>query len=263
VVCLVHGIGDHSGRYGHLCSALLDAGYAVEAFDLRGHGRSDGRRGDTSIDETMNDIELVLDDARRRFPSIPCLLYGHSLGGLLALADTLRRRPILAGVVVSGPALHTALREQKPKVLAVRLLGRLLPRLTLPSGLEDSLLSRDPEVVAAYRADPLVHSRGSLRFARGAIDAIDWTLTHADRFPVPLLILHGGADRLDYPSGSRLLAEKVPGDCTLKLYDGLYHEIHNEPERQLVLDDLVRWLDHHLPGASPRPPTKGPQAHTT
>ncbi|HZD67570.1 MAG TPA: alpha/beta hydrolase [Actinomycetes bacterium] len=252
VVCLVHGLGDHSGRYRHLCSALVGAGYAVAAFDLRGHGRSDGRRGHTLIDETMNDIDLVLDDTRRRFGSIPCFLYGHSLGGLLVLAYALRRRPALAGVVASGPALHTALREQKAKVLAVRALGRLLPRVTLPSGLEDSLLSRDPEVVAAYRADPLVHSRASLGFAMGALATIDWTLAHADRFPLPLLILHGGADRLNYPSGSRAFADRAGGDCTLKIYQGLYHEIHNEPERQRMLDDLVHWLDDHVPPSGAR-----------
>jgi len=243
VVCVVHGIGEHSGRYGHLVSVLMRAGYYVEAFDLRGHGRSDGRRGHTPIDETMDDIELVLNDTRQRFGSIPCFLYGHSLGGLLVLAYTLHRRPPLAGVVASGSALHTALREQRAKVFAVRVFGRLLPRVTLPSGLDDSLLSRDPEVVAAYRADPLVHARGSLGFARGVMSAIDWTNANAERFPVPLLILHGGADRLTYPAGSRAFAGMVPGDCTLNIYEGLYHEIHNEPERQQVFFDLIHWLD--------------------
>jgi acylglycerol lipase len=252
VVCVVHGIGEHSGRYGHLCSALVQAGYAVAAFDLRGHGRSDGGRGHVPIDETMDDIDLVLDDTKGRFGSVPCFLYGHSLGGLLVLAYALRRRPALAGIVASGSALHTALREQKAKVLAVRVLGRLLPRVTLPTGLDDQALSRDPEVVAAYRADPLVHDRASLGFARETIATMDWTLAHADRLALPVLLIHGDADQVNYSSGSRAFAGRVPGDCTLKVYEGLYHEIHNEPEKQRVLDDLVHWLDDHVPPSGAR-----------
>jgi alpha-beta hydrolase superfamily lysophospholipase len=246
-VCMVHGIGDHCLLYDHPRNALLRAGYAVSAFDLPGHGRSEGRRGHFRVDDAMNDIELVLDDTRRQFGSIPCFLYGHSLGALLVLHYALRRRPPLAGVVVTGPPFRTALREHRGKVLAVRGLGRLLPGVTLESGLDATLISRDPDVVAAYRADPLVHSRASLGWARDVIAATDWDLANADRFSLPLLIMHGGADRLNYPGGSLRFAERVPGDCTVKVYDGLYHEIHNEPERQQVFDDLIRWLDAHLP----------------
>lgn len=246
-VCVVHGIGDHSGLYGHLCNALLRGGYAVSTFDLRGHGRSDGRRGHLRIDDAMADIELVLDDTRRRFERIPCFLYGHSLGALLVLHYALRRRPSLAGVVAVGPPFRTALLEHRPKMLAVRALGSLLPTVTLPSGLDATLISRDPAVVAAYQADPLVHSRASLGLARDVMGAVDGDLAGANRFSLPLLIMHGGADQLNHPSGSRLFAERVSGDCTVRIYDGLYHEIHNEPERQRVFDDLLSWLDAHAP----------------
>jgi alpha-beta hydrolase superfamily lysophospholipase len=245
-VCMVHGIGDHSLLYSHPRDALLRAGYAVSAFDLRGHGRSDGRRGHLRVDDAMDDIELLLDDTRQRFGSIPCFLYGHSLGALFVLHYALLRRPPLAGVVATGPPFRTALSENRAKMVAVRALGGLLPGLTLPSGLDATLISRDPDVVAAYRGDPLVHSRASLGLARDVMAAADWDLANADRFSLPLLIMHGGADRLNYPSGSRLFAERVPGDCTLEVYDGLYHEIHNEPERQQVFDDLIGWLDARL-----------------
>ena len=248
-VCLVHGIGDHSGLYGHLCDGLLRGGYAVSTFDLRGHGRSDGRRGYLRIDDAMGDLELVLDDTRRRF-GLPCFLYGHSLGALLVLHYALQRRPPLAGVVAVGPPYHTALREHRAKMLAIRAFGSLLPSVTLKSGLDATLISRDPHVVAAYRADPLVHSRASFGLARDAMAAADHDLANADRFALPLLIMHGGADRVNYPSGSRLFAERVPGDCTLMVYEGLYHEIHNEPERQQVFDDLLPWLDTHTPAQS-------------
>ena len=244
VIGLVHGLGEHCGRYWRVATRLTEAGYAVSSFDLRGHGHSGGRRGDTRFAQAFADIDRLLADAADRFPERPRFLYGHSLGGLLVLAYTLDRRPDIAGVVASGPALHTALREQKAKVLLVRMLGPVLPRVGLPSGLDDGLISRDPGVVSAYRADPLVHDRATLGFGLDAIRAADATLAAAARFSVPLLLLHGGADRLTYPTGSRAFAAAVdPGLCTLTVYDGLFHELHNEPERARVLDDVVAWLD--------------------
>ena len=247
IVVLVHGLGEHSGRYEAVAARLTEAGYAVSSFDLRGHGQSAGGRGDTRFAVTFQDIDRLLADAAGRFTPRPCFLYGHSLGGLLVLAYTLERRPAVAGVVASGAALHTALREQKVKLILVRLLGPLLPRLALPSGLDDRFISRDPDVVAAYRADPLVHDKATLGFGLDAVRAADATLAGAARFPVPLLLLHGGADRLTYPSGSRAFAAALDPDmCTLTVYDELYHEVHNEPERAGVLDDVVAWLDRQL-----------------
>jgi acylglycerol lipase len=246
VVGLVHGLGEHSGRYGPVAARLTGAGYAVWAFDLRGHGLSTGRRGDTRFADTMADIDRLLAAARDRFPDRPVFLYGHSLGGLLVLSYTLRRRPAVAGVVATGAALHNPHREQKAKLLVVRLLAPLLPHLALPSGLDETLISRDPEVVAAYRADPLTHDRATLGFGRDAVEASDAALAAAAGFPAPLLLLHGGADRLTYPSGSRAFAAPLASrDCTLTVYDGLFHEVHNEPERGRVLDDVVAWLDRH------------------
>jgi alpha-beta hydrolase superfamily lysophospholipase len=247
VVCLVHGLGEHCGRYDAVAGRLTAAGYAVFAFDLRGHGQSGGRRGDTRFAATYDDIDRLLGDAAERHPGLPRFLYGHSLGGLLVLSYTLTRRPALAGVVASGAPLHNALREQKVKILAVRLLAPLLPHLALPSGLDDTLISRDPAVVAAYRADPLTHDRATLGFGRDAIDAADSALDSAAEFPVPLLLLHGGADRLTYPSGSRAFAAALgAGRCTLIVYDGLFHEVHNEPEQAQVSADVVAWLDDRL-----------------
>lgn len=247
VVCLVHGLGEHSGRYDAVAARLTAAGYGVCAFDLRGHGESGGRRGDTRFAAAYEDIDRLLADAAGWFPRAPRFLYGHSLGGLLVLSYTLGRRPALAGVVASGAALHNSLREQKAKLFLVRILAPLLPGLALPSGLDDTLISRDPAVVAAYRADPLTHDRATLGFGRDAVDAADAALAHAVEFPVPLLLLHGGADRLTYPSGSRAFAAALGAErCTLVVYDGLYHEVHNEPEQSRVSADVVAWLDRHL-----------------
>jgi Lysophospholipase len=245
VVGLVHGLGEHAGRYGDVVARLTDAGYAVCAIDLRGHGHSSGRRGHTLVDDCVADIDRLVDETARRFPDVPRFLYGHSFGGLLVLSHLLRRRPAVAGAVVTGPALHTDLRAQKLKVLATRVLGRFLPEVTLPSGLDSSLISHDQAVVAAYGADPLVHDRVSLGFGHQALAAIDHVLAHAGELSVPLLVLHGGADRLTFPSGSEALAAGVRGDCTLHVHDGLYHELHHEPEREAVFDEIVAWLDAH------------------
>lgn len=246
VVALVHGLGDHAGRYDDLVAALTGAGYAIGAVDLRGHGRSSGPRGHTLVSACMGDVDRLIDESARRYPGVPRFLYGHSFGGLIVLAHLLRRRPAVAGAVVTGPALHTDLRAQKVKVLATRALGRFLPTVAVPSGLDAAGISRDPEVVGAYRADPLVHDRVSLGFGREALAAIDDTLARAGELAVPLLVLHGGADRLTFPSGSEALAAKVTGDCTLRIFDGLYHEVHHEPERDAVFAEVVAWLEAHL-----------------
>ena len=247
VVCLVHGHGEHSGRYGHVAAALNRAGHALLALDLRGHGRSTGRRGHTpSLQALLEDLDLLLEQAARLFPGRPRFLYGHSMGGLLVLRYTLQRRPSLAGVIATASALRSTLENQRFKVALARLLSRLLPALALPSGLDPDTLSRDPAVVQAYRHDPLVHDRISFRLAGELLGASRWCMEHAADFPVPLLLIHGGADRLTLPEGSREFAARAPGNCTLKVWEGLYHEVHNEPEQGEVLADILSWMEERL-----------------
>lgn len=243
VVCLVHGFGEHTGRYVHVAEHLARAGYALSAFDLRGHGRSDGRRGDARFSPTLRDIDDLLEDERGRAEGAPVFLYGHSLGGLLALTWCLARGARLPGVVVSGPALHTAAREKRLKVLVTRLFGRLVPTLTVSGVLDREKLMRDPAALAAYVADPLVHNQGTAGFGLDAIAAMDRVLERAQDLASPLLLLHGGADRMNYPSGSLHVADKLGSRCTLRVYDGVFHTLHHEPERGQVLDDVVAWLD--------------------
>ncbi|MGE5124918.1 MAG: lysophospholipase [Betaproteobacteria bacterium] len=239
---LVHGLGEHGGRYEHLARRLTDAGYALDAFDLRGHGRSSGRRGDTRIEPALGDVERLLARAGARHPGLPLFLYGHSLGALVVLTALVRRRPRVAAAILSAPPLRNALREQRVKVLLARALGGLLPWLTLRAGLEAAALSRDPGVVAAYLADPLVHGSASLGLARDSLAATEAVESACD-LALPLLILHGGADRIAYPAGSRALAARLAGDVSLREYPGLFHEPHNEPERDAVIEDAIAWLD--------------------
>lgn len=247
VICLVHGLGEHSGRYHHLAAALTEAGYAVLAYDLRGHGRSGGPRGHMpSFEAFMKDIDRLMEQAAQRYPDKPRFLYGHSLGGILVLNYALRRRPDVRGVVATASGLRTALEEQKGKVALVRLLGGLFPGLTLPSGLDPQTLSHDRRVVEAYVNDPLVHDKISLGFGKIMLEVIPWTFAHAAEFPVPLLLMHGTDDALGYARGSEEFARLAGDKATLKLWPGLYHEIHNEPQQREVFDYLIAWLDGHL-----------------
>ena len=248
VVALVHGLGEHSGRYAHVAEVLNQAGYAVVAFDLRGHGKSTGQRGDVPSSEAiLGDVGHLLEEAQKRFPGRPCFLYGHSLGGILVLYYTLRCRPQLAGVVATSAGLITALHKQTLKVALSRVLGLIRPTLSMPTGLENAALSRDPEVVRAYEQDPLVHNQATLRAGNLLLGMTRWTLDHASEFSLPLLLIHGSADRIAFPESSTEFARGLGSRATLKIWEGLYHETHNEPEKGEVLAYLVDWLNKHLP----------------
>lgn len=247
VVCLVHGLGEHTGRYAHVGKALNDAGYALFGFDLRGHGQTGGARGHfPSLDAVMQDIRQFVQFQSRNHPELPIFLYGHSLGGLLALAYAIRHPDGLQGVIVTGAGLRSALQEQKGKIALVKLLGSLLPTLVVKSELEVAGLSRDETVVRAYVNDPLVHDKTSLGLGKAGLTAIDLCFARAREFKPPLLITHGKADRITYPSGSEdfaRLAGETNKDVTLKLWEGMYHEIHNEPEQAEVFKTMIEWMD--------------------
>jgi alpha-beta hydrolase superfamily lysophospholipase len=244
VICLIHGLGEHSGRYHHVAHRLNTAGYAVFASDLRGHGRSSGKRGHApSLHRFHEEIETLIQMGRDRFAEKPVFLYGHSLGGILALSYSLSKKPDLAGIVVTGLALRTALHEQKMKIALAKILGRVLPEVTLSSGLDPVTICTDPTVVDNYVCDPLVHNQISFRMSNLLLQEIERLYTRVKEFHLPLLIMHGGNDQLGYPQGSEDFAMQVVGDCTFKIWEGMSHEIHNEPGMDEVFDYLIDWLD--------------------
>lgn len=249
-IAFVHGLGEHTGRYAHVGNALTGSGYALVGFDLRGHGKSGGARGHfPSLEAVLQDIRQFLQQLTRLHPETPQFLYGHSLGGILVLSYVLQYSAGLKGVIATGAGLRTPLQDQKVKIAMVNLLGPVFPGLTLASGLDANTISRDPDVVKKYVADPLVHDRASLGLGKSALTAIDLCFTRASRFPLPLLIMHGSEDKLTYPAGSEdfaRLAGEGGADVTLKLWDGLHHEIHNEPEQTEVFRAMIDWLDRHL-----------------
>jgi alpha-beta hydrolase superfamily lysophospholipase len=250
LVALVHGLGEHTGRYEHVAKAMTDAGYAIAGFDLRGHGMSAGIRGHfPSLGAVMQDIRDFFNFLTQRYPELPQFLYGHSLGGLLALTYVLKHSAGLKGVIATSAGLRSPLTEQKVKILMVKLLGSLAPTALLSSGLETAAISHDPDVIKTYLADSLSHDRVSLAFGKTALNATNYAWSHAGEFPVPLLLVHGTSDRITYSHGSAdfaRLAEKSNKDVTLKLWDGLYHETHNEPQKEQVIQFMIDWLNSHL-----------------
>lgn len=248
VVCLVHGLGEHSGRYAHVAEALNAAGYTLFGFDLRGHGKSGGARGHTpTYDVLMDDIGRLLDEAAARYPDRPRFLYGHSLGGNLVLNYGLRRKPAIAGVISTSPGLRVTNPLPPLQIALARVMNKLQPGMQIANGLALDGLARDPEVIRAYTHDPLVHNKISVRLATGMLDAGEWAIVHAAEFPLPLLLVHGTADKLTSARATEEFAAKVPaGRCTLKLWEGFYHETHNEPEKAEVLAYMVNWLHGKL-----------------
>ncbi len=250
VIVLVHGLGEHSGRYDHVVARLLDEGYAIHTLDHRGHGRSDGPRALIhDMDDVVSDLDALVDQAVAAQPGVPVFLLGHSMGGLISLRYALAHQDRLAGLILSA-SLAALDAVPKPLELVARTLSVVAPQAPVIA-LDSALVSRDPAVVAGYRSDPLVH-HGKIP-ARTAVQLADTV----ERFPdsvgaitVPVLILYGTADRLCPPAGSVMLGERIgSSDKTVTAYDGLFHEILNEPERERVLDDIAGWLAARAPAS--------------
>jgi len=247
VICLVHGLGEHTSRYVHVAEAFTKDGFIIFGADLHGHGRSGGPRGHiSSIEDFMQDIDVLLAQARTRYPGLPIILYGHSLGGILVLHYSLLRKPNIKGVIATSSGLHTALEKQYTKVMLAKILGALIPNTTLASGLDPKSISRDEKVVQAYMNDPLVHDKVSLGFGKIMIGVTTWTLAHAAEFPLPLLLMHGKADLIAFPSSSTEFAAALREKCTLVLWDDAYHELHNEPEKEEVFKTMNLWMNARL-----------------
>lgn len=247
VVCLVHGHGEHIARYEHVALALTNAGYAMIAYDQRGHGKSGGARGHTpTYDALMDDIAALLSQAETRYPGLPRFLYGHSMGGNEVINFALRRKPDLAGVIATGPWLKLAFEPPAMQVILGRMMNRIAPGFTQNSKLDAAALSHDPKLVEAYKNDPLVHDKISARLFVEIYESGDWALAHAADFSLPLLLMHGSADRLTSANASREFAKNGGKNITLHIWDGDFHEIHNELDQAEVFQMMIHWLNARL-----------------
>ncbi len=243
VILLVHGLGEHAARYAGWAERFNEMGVALRAFDLPGHGRTEGRWGVVpSPGKVFDTIDTLLVEIGRDFPKLPVFLYGHSLGGGIVLNYLIRRKPDITGSIVTSP--WVILSESPPplKLLLVNVAGKLMPGMTQPSGLKTEYLSRDPEVVTAYGHDPLVHGLISAGLYQWMSDAAAETLSRAGEISVPLLIAHGRNDMITSSSGSVRVAGAAPR-ATLKLWDEGYHELHNDLLKDEHFAFITEWMD--------------------
>ena len=255
VVLLVHGLGEHAMRYDHVASKLMDWGFAVRAYDQRGHGVSGGARGVLPTDTALlDDLAEMVDDTRQRWRSgaaiqpLPLILLGHSMGGLVASRFVALNIREVDGLVLSSPALDAGLNAFQKMLLAV--LPRFAPNLQVGNGLDAHYISHDERVVKAYLADRLVHHKVSPRLASFVATAGPPTVAAAAQWHTPTLLMYAGADRLVNPAGSRAFAENAaassdvkPGTVTAKCFDAMHHELFNEIEADLVFEALKSWLN--------------------
>ena len=248
VVCLVHGHGEHIERYEHVAEAFNKAGYSMIGFDHRGHGQSEGARGHIpSYAMLLDDISRFRKEVHEYYPNIPHFIYGHSMGGNIVLNYAMREKPEVTGVIATGPWLKLAFDPPAIQVFMGKMMNKINPGFIQTSGLETAALSRDPEVVRAYEEDSLVHNKISARLFVEMYESGLWALEHASEFPLPLLLMHGSEDRLTSAAASKEFGVKAPADkITTKIWDGFYHELHNEPEKDEVIKTMIDWMDSKL-----------------
>lgn len=250
LVCLVHGFGEHSGRYRHVAQMMTDAGFVVVGLDQRGHGRSQGKRGYTpAYAQSLADIGTFMAEAQRRFPDLPTYLYGHSMGGNMVLGYTLRHRPTsLRGVISTSPWLRLTTPPPQSQVTGAKLVSKLISTFTITNEFEPLVLTHDTAVDEAYNSDPHNHGRMSAKLFLGVTEGGEEIIRRAREFPLPLLLVHGTADPVTSYEASVEFAQTAPPSTTFKEWPNLYHETHNEPQQAEVIAFTVGWLEGQLEG---------------
>lgn len=247
VVCIVHGFNEHSTRYARAAAYLNNAGYAVLTYDEFGHGKTTGKRGHApSYEAFLDSVKTILDEAEKRYPTIKKFLWGHSMGGGIVLNYLLKRKPNIAGAIATGPLLKLGFEPPAIKVMLAKLMVNIYPAFTESAALDSSAISRDKDEVKKYDADPYNHGKITAGTFLGFFEAGKWALENANQLRTPLLIMHGTADKLTSPDGSKEFVDRAPKTLiTSKFWDGFYHELHNEPEvdRNQVMAYITGWLD--------------------
>lgn len=248
IITLIHGIGEYAGRYAHFADFFTENGYHIYAFDLRGHGKSEGKRGHVvSYRAFMDDIEDFTALQDKAYPDVPHFLYGHSMGGNLVINYLLRKKPTLSGIIASSPALKTYKAPPAWKIAFAKLLRAVAPALTLSNAIEGAAITRSKEQKKQYKKDPLIHNRVSIELGLSLLEQGLWAMDHANEVALPLLLQHGTADRITSVDASIDFMERVnPKFGTLRLLDGMYHELHNEPEQLIVFQGVIDWMEKCL-----------------
>ncbi len=248
VLFLVHGLGEHCGRYTNVVNHFVPLGYAIYGLDHLGHGQSDGKR---EVVERFTDytdtLTLYYEMVKGLQPGKPVFILGHSMGGLITCSYLLEHQANFKGAIISAPLIKIGDNISPMTILMGKILSRIAPKVGV-LGLDVAGVSRDPEVVRAYVEDPLVfHGKTPARLAAELLKAMMHVTAEADKIMLPFIVVQGSEDQLVDPGGAQLLYDKAGSkDKTLKIYEGLYHEVHNEPERATMFKDVETWLASHL-----------------
>lgn len=244
VIFLVHGMGEHAKRYAHVIEYFKNVNIATVAIDLRGHGNSEGQRGHMpSFDHMMHDLTLSLAHVTNDYKGTPVILYGHSMGGNLILNYLLRNSDGVIGAIATGPYLRLGFDPPKWKVLLAKLSANIYPALSQPTGLERVALARSPQIIDEYENDPLVHDRMTASFFINIHQAGINAIARSKELEIPILLMHGSEDRLTSPGGSKDFHANAGSNVTFHLLEGLYHEVHNEPEKNQVFKIQFEWIE--------------------
>ena len=251
ILLVVHGLAEHSGRYMNIVNHLVPLGYAVYGIDHIGHGKSDGKRVyvDRFRDYTKT-LKNYFDKIRKWHPKKPIFLIGHSMGGLISAAYLLEHQDELSGAVLSGPSIKVPDNISQAIIFIGKMLSMIIPKAGLIQ-LDAEGISRDPAVIDAYVNDPLVCTgKVTARLGAELLKAMQYVTKQATKIKLPILIVQGSDDKLVDSSGAQLLYDLVGSrDKTIKLYNGFYHEVFNEPEHEQVLNDVKTWIEAHLGAA--------------
>ncbi len=250
VVCLVHGFAEFSDRYEHVAKFLGEHGFATLTFDQLGHGKTEGKRGHADYEDMLDNVKILLQESDTRFPGIPNFLYGHSMGGNIVANYLLRRQPKeVKAAVITGPLFKLGFEPPAIKVLLAKMMVNIYPKFTEKSELDADAISRDKDEVRKYKNHPMTLNVITAGMFLGFFNAAKYALEHANDLNTPLLIMHGTADRLTSHKGSEeFTRNNTNGLVTLKLWEGFYHELHNEPaeERAQVLNYIASYLNQFV-----------------
>ncbi len=248
ITCVIHGLGDHSGRYTHFADIMIQHNIGVFTMDLRGHGRSEGKNGHApDYSYLLSDVELLVIEIRKRYLDIPIILFGHSLGGQIVANFILRHKSSeIAGAILSASWFR--LGSQPPKLPhdLSRIISKFLPTLSFSGEADPMELTKDPEIRMAYVNDPLKHDKITAKLYVSGVDAAEWALKNANLLRYPILVYHGNEDRLTSWEASREFAKNAGDKAEFKIWEGLRHEPHNEIERNEVLKYQSDWIRNIL-----------------
>lgn len=244
IILLVHGLGDHVMRFNHWGSLFNSEHVGVIGIDLRGHGKSPGRRGNATYENLLNDVNTLVNYSFKKYPNLPKLLYGHSLGGNVVLNYVIKNKPSLSGVIVTSPWIKTVKRWPTTKLFFAKWLNKLIPSYAIENNIHSSDISGDWAIVRAYRNDPLVHKRISVRLFFEATRAGEFIRSNKHKINSPLLIMHGTSDRITSSHATEQFAKYTSRNTQLKLWKGAYHELHNETQKDEIFDYIIQWVNN-------------------